>query len=478
MTTNFAIRLQTILVQTFWVLIFVVFPLWFEPLTFSLGLPAQWSMLMPKATVLGLAWAVGLLAVMLTYQDYTLTRSILAVRRWPLALTALLALALFLVVDSWLLPGNVVINWFGYFRVDGLLMQAAWYSLSLLAAALVYRHPTSHPLRWAVAGALLAGVWTLLHAFEIQPVRIFIPNALDYGGAIGTIGNVGLNAAYLSVVLAAFLATQTRVRVTSLLVVALLTAAIFATGNRSTPAALLLTFGCFVIYLVWKKQYPFAKSLSIYGVTALLAAGVLYVSQPSAAPLFNRLNTTIQGSDNSLNVRRVFWRASLQTISNQPLWGSGLNGLNTTFWRELPVDVQLPTIRVRLPPEAENITLTRNAYVIYELPGQGRRATTVTVDKAHNYLLDLVIVSGWIAGGLFIFAVVSGLYLLLRTANLFARAVALSIVVYLLFGLTWFATLQVDPVVWTLFGIGVGSAWHERQRSRQQQSESPTTYNL
>ena len=73
MTSTFMTRLQPLLVQAFWALIFVVLPLWFEPLTFSLGLPAQWSMLMPKATVLGLAWAVGLIAVMLTYQDYTLT---------------------------------------------------------------------------------------------------------------------------------------------------------------------------------------------------------------------------------------------------------------------------------------------------------------------------------------------------------------------------------------------------------------------
>jgi hypothetical protein len=462
MTTAFATRLQTSLIQTFWALIFVVFPLWLEPLTWSLGLPAQWSMLMPKATVLGLAWTIGLLAVMLTYQDYTLTRSILAVRRWPLALTALLVLALFLVVDGWLLPGNVVINWFGYFRVDGLLMQAAWYSLSLLAAALIYRHPKSHPLRWALVGALLVSVWTLLQVFDLEPLRVFNPNAVKSTEALGSIGNVGLNAAYLSVVLAAFLATQTRIRAMSLFAVALLTAAIFATGNRSTPAALLLTFGCFVIYLIYKKQYTFARSLSVYGITALLAASALYVSQPSAAPLFNRLNTTLQGQDNSLNVRRVFWQASWQAISNQPLWGSGLSGLHRAFWRELPVEVQLPTVRVRLPPEAENIILLPNAQVIYELPGRGRQATTVTVDKAHNYLLDLVIVSGWIAGGLFIIAVLAGLNLLFRSHNLLARAVALSTTVYLLFGLTWFATLQVDPIVWTLFGIGIGSAWHER----------------
>ncbi|MEM6428280.1 MAG: O-antigen ligase family protein [Deinococcota bacterium] len=439
-------------------------PLWFEPLSFSLGLPAQWSMLMPKATVLGLAWAVGLLAVMLTYQEYTLIRSVLAMRRWPLALNTFFALALFLIIDGWLLPGDVVVNWFGYFRVDGLLMQAAWYSLSLLAAALIYRHPSSYPLRWAVAGALIAGVWTLLHAFDIQPVRIFNPDALDYGEAIGSIGNVGLNAAYLSVVLATFLATQTRIRVLSVSFVSLLTVAIFATGNRSTPAALLLTFGCFAVYLTHKKRYTFARSLSVYGLTALLAVTLLYIIQPSTVPLFNRLQTSLQEQDDSLNVRQVFWQAGLQTILGQPLWGSGLSGLHRTFWRELPVEVQLPTVRVKLPPEAENIVLTRNAYVIYELPGQGRQATIVNVEKAHNYLLDLVIVSGWLAGGLFVFAVVAGLHLLLSTESVLARAVALSMIVYLLFGLTWFATLQVDPIVWTLFGIGIGTAWRDKTK--------------
>ena len=127
--------------------------------------------------------------------------------------------------------------------------------------------------------------------------------------------------------------------------------------------------------------------------------------------------------------------------------------------------MQLPTVRVKLPPEAENIILTRNAYVIYELPGQGRQATTVTVDKAHNYLLDLVVVSGWIAGSLFMLAVVAGLILLIRSKNVLARAVALSTIVYLLFGLTWFATLQVDPIVWTLFGIGIGSTWRDRTKA-------------
>ncbi|MEM7735391.1 MAG: O-antigen ligase family protein [Deinococcota bacterium] len=462
MKKNFAMRLQMLLVQTFWALVFVVFPLWFEPLTFSLGLPAQWSMLMPKASVLGLAWSVGLLAVMLTYQEYTLVRSVLAIRRWPFVLNIFFALAVFLVINSWFLPGGVIINWFGSFRVDGLLLQAAWYSLSLLAAALIYRHPTSHPLRWAVAGVLLAGMWTLLHAFSIQPVRIFNPAALDYGGAIGSIGNVGLNAAYLSVILTAFLATQTRIRMSSLFVVALLAAAILATGNRSIPAALLLTFGSFVAYLFWKKQYTFARSLSIYGITGLLAVGIFYINQPNTTSLFNRLNATIQGRDNSFNVRRVFWQTSLRAISDQPLWGSGLNGLNYTFWREMPAQVQLPILRVKLPSEAENIILLPDAQVIYTLPGQGRRATTITVDKAHNYLLDIVIVSGWIAGSLFIVAVISGLYLLLRTYDLLARAVALSTIVYLLFGLTWFATLQVDPIVWTLFGVGIGSAWRER----------------
>lgn len=450
----------------FWLLLFVVFPLSLDPAAFAVGLPYERSLLMPKAFVLAVSWTVGVLALLLSYRDRIPSKTFVRrLRDMPLALTAMLALVVFLLLDVWWVPGSLAVNLIGSFRVDGFLIQAIWYSLALIAAGLVYVRPenTRRAIVYLVIGALLSALWTLAQAYNVEPLALFYADAVNYEGAIGPLGLTALSAAYLSVSLTVLIAVQRRFDILVALIAGVLFTAVMATANRTAPAALLLAlFALGVAYLLC-RHYQRVGMLVLYSVIALASLGMLQITQSGGLQQLERTDKLLRGGDASFQVRLVFWQAGLRGMFDRPITGSGMNGFSEAFWRHLSREQQLSIVERRLPAEAKNITLTGGPVVFYRLPGSEEVSSlTFLIDRAHNYLIDMVVISGFPSAMLLLLAVGAGVVTMLKSEQREARAIALATCVYILFGLTWFATLQVDPIVWGLFGVGIGAAWAER----------------
>ena len=76
----------------------------------------------------------------------------------------------------------------------------------------------------------------------------------------------------------------------------------------------------------------------------------------------------------------------------------------------------------------------------------------------HNYFLDIAFASGLPALLLFYGLFCSpALKLLYEARTPLALATLLALSTYLLYGMFWFATQNVDPLIWALVGLGIGS---------------------
>ncbi|MDZ7703693.1 MAG: O-antigen ligase family protein [Trueperaceae bacterium] len=390
-------------------------------------------------------------------------------QRWPFALKMMLALGIFLFIDSWLVPGNIAVNILGSsVRFDGFLVQAGWYVLAIVTAGLVYARggDVEQPLRFLIVGAVLSALWALAQAYGFEPVSLLYSEPLTYNEdrvAYGPMALTGLTAAHLAVVLTAFVALQKRFRVLPALVVMVLAAALIATGNRTAPAALMLTVGGLALSYLVRRRYWHVGVISLYAIVALGALVLVQTTRSVPIEQLERTTQLVRGSDTSFQTRLVFWTAGIRGMFDYPLTGLGPNGFNQIFWQHLSREEKLPIIKHDLPDGAKDIMLSPRTLLSYRLPEQTDEdrpiLATITMDKAHNYLLDMIIASGWPSAILFLSAIGSGVAMMLRSGRREARAVALATCVYVLFGLTWFATLQVDPIVWGLFGVGIGAVW-------------------
>lgn len=456
----------------FWILLFVVFPLFLDPFAFGKGRSVEYAILIPKALILGITWIVGIIALLSSYPGASFRTVVTGMKRWPFALQMMLVLGIFLLVDSWLVPGDFAVNIIGSsIRFDGFLVQAGWYMLALVAAGLVYAKggEVRQPLRFLIAGALLSALWALAQTYGFEPVSLFYSGSITYNEdrvAYGPMALTGLTAIHLAVALTTFIVLQKRLRVFPALIVIVIAAALIATGNRTAPAALILTVGGLALSCLLQQRYRRVGVIALYTVVALGALILVQTTRSAPVEQLERTALLVRGSDTSFQTRVAFWTAGVRGIFDYPLTGLGPNGFNQVFWQHLSREEKLPIIRHDLPDGAKDITLSLRSLLSYRLPEQTSEdrpiLTTITMDKAHNYLLDMIIASGWPSAILFLSAVGTGIAMMLRSGRREARAIALATCVYLLFGLTWFATLLVDPIVWGLFGVGIGATWAER----------------
>lgn len=455
---------------TFWLLMFVVFPLAVNPYAFYS--PAEAYVLLPKAFVLTATCILGIVTLILTYPNASFVSFFQGLRQQPLTVQAWLAFCVFLLLDAFLVPRDLALNLIGSGRrVDGFLVQAAWYALVPIAAGLVYARGNSKQIRvLLLVGAVLSALWALAQSYGFEPAEQFFseyirttfdPNPDNI--AYGPLALTGLTAAYLAVVSTVFLAYVTRFRLLMGLGIGVLVTAVVATGNRTAPAALALAGVFLLVYSLTRRHFRRVRTLLLYGVVGLAVLGAWQMTRSAPLEQLERTTNFVQGTDSSFRVRVIFWRAALRGLFDRPFTGYGPNGFSPVFWQHTTEEEQLYIVRTRLPEDATDIRFTGSPIVIYSLPEQEEAIfTTFGIDKAHNYLLDLTIANGFLGTGLFATAVIAGLWLMFRATNRFSKAIALGSCVYLLFGITWFATLQVDPIVWGLFGVGIGDAWRER----------------
>ena len=457
----------------FWVLLFVIYPLALDPVAFSFSAGAERAVLLPKALVLGITCGVGLLALLANFPTTSLKTLTTSLPRWPLALQAMLALVLFLLVDSWLAPGDVAINILGsQSRVDGFLLQAAWYGLCLIAAGLVVARvdTLNHALHSLHFGALLTALWTLAQSYGFEPVALISPTPYlqAYNPqhiAYGPMALTGLTAGYLAVVLVVYIALQKKRTWYAAVHVSIVSAAIIATGNRTAPAAVIIVLVGWALSHMWHHNIAALRRLVFFSLFLLVAVVLVQTTRSQVPEQLTRTQSLIQGQDTSWQLRLILWRTAALGVFDEPITGLGTRGFGSVLWRYLTPAQRDLVADMKLPDEARNVRYMGGSFFRYEIPEQeGIVMNSVLIDKAHNYALDFIIANGWLATLLFASALVSGI-MLLSAAGVDTQAVALGISVYLLFGLTWFATLQVDPIVWGLFGVGIGSALHTSSRT-------------
>jgi len=236
-------------------------------------------------------------------------------------------------------------------------------------------------------------------------------------------------------------------------------AALVAIVIRTAPAAFVLVIFVLCLVYIIRRKSRMLIAVFAYGAIGLVALGILHISREAPFEQVERTTDFIPGNESSFEVRLIFWRAALRGLLDRPFTGYGPNGFSVVFWRHATPQEQLQIVKTRLPDEATNIRFTGSPIVIYSLPNEDEPIfTTFGIDKAHNYLLDLTIAAGLTGTILFLIGVISGLIEMFRTNNQKVRAVALGIMTYLLFGVTWFATLPVDPIIWGFFGVGFGYA--------------------
>jgi len=457
----------------FWVLLFVIYPLALDPVAFSIAAGAERAVLLPKALVLGITWGVGLLALLANFPAASLRTLITSLTRWPLALQAMLALVLFLLVDSWLVPGDVAVNMLGsQSRVDGFLLQAAWYGLCLVAAGLVVARAATrnHALHILHFGALLTSLWTLAQFYGFEPVGLISPTSYlrAYNPqhiAYGPMALTGLTAGYLAVTLVVYVVLQKKLSGYGALHTSIVAAAIVATGNRTAPAAVIVVLGGWALSHMWHHNIAALRRLVFFGLFLVVSVVIVQTTRSQVPEQLIRTQSLIQGQDTSWQLRLILWRTASLGVFDQPLTGLGTRGFGTVLWRYLTPTQRDLVADMKLPDDALDVTYMSGSFFRYQIPGQeGIVMNSVLIDKAHNYALDFIIANGWLATLLFATTLISGV-MLLFSASLDTQAIALGIIVYLLFGLTWFATLQVDPIVWGLFGVGIGSALHTSSRT-------------
>jgi hypothetical protein len=457
----------------FWVLLFVIYPLVLDPVAFSFGAGGERAVLLPKAFVLGITWSVGLLALLANFQAASLKTLVTSLPRWPLALQAMLALVLFLLVDSWLAPGDIAINMLGsQSRVDGFLLQAAWYGLCLIAAGLVVARADTrdYALHILHFGALLTALWTLAQFYGFEPVALISPTPYlqaynPQSIAYGPMALTGLTAGYLAVTLVVYVVLQKKLSGYGALHTSIVAAAIIATGNRTAPAAVIVVLGGWALSHMWHHNIAALRRLGFFSLFLIVSVVIVQTTRSQVPEQLTRTQTLIQGEDTSWQLRLILWQSAALGVFDQPVTGLGTRGFGHVLWRYLTPEQRDSVASMKLPAEAIDVRYMGGSFFRYQMPEQeGIIMNSVIIDKAHNYALDFIISNGWLATLLFATALVSGM-MLLSSAGLDAQAIALGISVYLLFGLTWFATLQVDPIVWGLFGVGIGSALHTSSRA-------------
>ncbi|MEM7735392.1 MAG: O-antigen ligase family protein [Deinococcota bacterium] len=452
----------------FWVLLFVIYPLVLDPIAFSFGAGGERAVLLPKALLLGITWGVGFLALLASFPTISLKTFVTSLPRWPLPLQVMLALTLFLLVNSWLAPGDVAVNIIGsQSRVDGFLLQAAWYGLCLIAAWLVVARADAYKnaVNMLYIGALLTSLWTLAQFYGFEPVALISPTPYlqaynPQNIAYGPMALTGLTAGYLAVVLVVYIASQKRYTWCAVLYVSIVSAAVIATGNRTAPAAVIVVLVAWALSHAWQRNISTLRRLIFFGLLLVVSVVVVQTTRSQIPEQFTRTQNLIQGEDTSWQLRLILWQTAALGAFDQPLTGLGTRGFGHVLWHYLTPEQRDAVASMKLPAEATDIRYMGGSFFRYQMPEQEEVIfNRVLIDKAHNYILDFMIANGWLATLLFATALVSGV-IVLSTASLDTQAIALGISVYLLFGLTWFATLQVDPIIWGLFGIGIGSALH------------------
>lgn len=461
--------------RVFWVLLYLVFPLiimpkalleWIPGVTF----PAQGfaEVLIPKLIVLAVLWGLAARICWLLWRagDLTLLSRASPLRQ-PFAWLGLFLTASLVV--SLLNPAPLGLNLplidDRYESVLFRVLEVAWYALTFLTAGLGASRvlKLSWILHLMALGASLTGGWALLEAYGINPLRLIDANASIGNNLNATMGHQSYVAAFVAVVLVFWVAWRLllrRVRVLDGAIIAFLTACLVATGGR---AGLLAAIGALsVLALIWFRQERRAppRYILLLGSLMIVAAGMPLLTSPHAQLRLGKLGSAVEGEDPATSHRVIFWQVGIKAITQRPLTGYGIDAFGNAAWFFATPEQAEEMLTEFLPRRIAERTLRLGNLALYRAADSGvLELQPVKPYRVHNYFLDLAFASGIPVLLLFIGFVLTTAWTLLQSGTPIALATFLALTTYLIYGMVWFATPNVDPLVWGLVGLGLGTCW-------------------
>lgn len=460
-------RLESTLHHSFWALLFVAFPLAVSPWAFSSGGSVEAVLLEPKAIVLALALMTGLASVLVSFPNLGLRDLPGTVRRAPPVVKLLLLFLVVLVSGSVFSDGDLAVTLLGGAgRLDGVVLQTAWYSIAVLAYVLSWTKVVRghRVLGFLLVGGFVTAIWVILQSRGVEPLRLFVQES-DLGVLpSGPLGHGAITAGYLAVVLLSYAAficldEQRRLSLTVLAALSLIAVGIMASGGRT---------GLVMVAVVWSmfalSNLRTRRVLSAVAVVTgtLFAAGILgHITKSTEQQLLyaTNLGGVAEGRDASFNSRLSFWPAAVRGIIERPLFGAGPVGFNAIFWRHATVDEKMYVVRAHLSEPVDEIRLGSSSLFQVRFVGDdGFVLRSQVIDKAHNYLLDLAVSSGLPAAILFVALVYLGVSTMYRSTCAVTRGALVSVAAAAIMSMAWFPMLVLDPMVWALFGLGLGTA--------------------
>lgn len=342
------------------------------------------------------------------------------------------------------------------------LLENAWYALTFLAAVLSASRVLA--LSWvyhlAALGACLAGVWALLEAYGVDPLRLIDPDARVGINVQATMGHQSYVAAYLAVVLVFWVTWRLLGRQLRLLdgfIIGLLTACLVASGGRAGLLAAALTLT--LLGVIWFRRQGRTRYLLLVGGVMLLAGMVPLLTSPHARARLDRLGNAVQGTDPATSHRLIFWQVGVKAILERPLTGYGIDAFGNAAWFFATPEQAQEMLTEFLPPKTAARALRLGNLALYRNPGAGLELRPVKPYRVHNYFLDIGFASGIPVLLLFLAFLLSTGWALLKARTPVSLATLLALLTYLIYGLVWFATPNVDTLIWGFVGLGLGSLW-------------------
>ena len=477
-----ALRTRRRLHKLFWGLLFLAFPLAIMPkevlalipasvITFPKGGFAE--ILLPKLVVFVLLWGLGARQAYLLLRRSSNTGGVNVPEVKVLGRTSplrqpLLWLLLFLAASlttSLINPAPLGLSLplipDRFESVLFRLLESAWYALTLLAAVLSSSRVLK--LTWVfhlvMIGACLAGGWALLEAYGVDPLRLIDPSAQIGNNVQATMGHQSYVAAYLGVVLVFWVTWRLlshRLRLLDGFIIAFLTACLVASGGRAGLLAALLTLSVLGVTWFWRRGR--SRYLLMLGGVMLLAGAAPLLTSPHARARLDKLGSAVQGTDPATSHRLIFWQVGVKAILDRPLTGYGIDAFGNAAWFFATPEQAQEMLTEFLPPKTAARAFRLGNLALYRAPGSGTlELQPVKPYRVHNYFLDIGFASGVPVLLLFIAFLSSTAWALFKARTPVSLATLLALLTYLIYGMVWFATPNVDTLVWGLVGLGLGS---------------------
>lgn len=461
--------LVKILGHTYLVLGLLIAPLAFDPrYLWSVAAPSLVNrLLLPKVLVLCATVAVGVLTWLVGSPEVQLRTLGRFLRTSPRTL-----------VLTWLTIGAVVLSAFfatiplalaltgSNARLDGALITAMWLALLPLTFAVVNRLKSAEAaLPYAAIAFVVVTAYLLSEAYGLDPLSLVNPNILPTPRLVAaTMGHPSIASLFegIGIVLFGLLFLLTPIggkRFIWAVVAILCSAGIGAAGGRAAQVGVAATWLAFFI-VVLKDHRSLLRSLLVISVFAAGAFGIGALTTGYGVEKLATYDAVAAGDNASFNHRLITWRAGIAAIAERPAFGYGAGQAATTVWQHVTPAEERQLFTEFIKPD-EVASATRHGKILtYKNDKTGKYAfLRMNYDKAHNYFIDLGLANGLIALALFMATMVLLLWRLLRSRSVVALAAGAAVVYYLIATLAWFPTVNVDPFMWAVAGLGLGGAF-------------------